>query len=120
MDISRATKIIINDLDCRLFRSDQLELGIKCHNAVASASESEVVLRGGVTIQADGRRLMSNCILWNMEKGEFSVPGTYIMDRSGVPVRGTGLRCDCHLRPCVVGEAYSKKGVEKWIRGPSF
>jgi hypothetical protein len=119
-DISSATKVIINDLDYSLFCRDQLELGIKCHNAVASASESEIVLRGGVVIQADGGKLMSNCVLWDMEKGQFSVPGTYVMDRDGVPVRGSGLRCDHHLRPFTAREVYNKKGAEQWVKGSSF
>lgn len=107
--ISTTTKVIINDLDCRLFRHEQLELAVRCRNAVASASE--IVLRGNVMIQADGTRLMSTCVLWDMETGEFSVPGTYVIDRNGVPVRGTGLHCDQHLQPVSVREVYSKKGA---------
>lgn len=120
VDISNVTKVVINGLDCRLVCRDQRELSIECRNAVASASESEIVLRGGVIIRAEGRVLMSNHVLWDMEKSLFSVPGTYVLDHNGVPVRGSGIRCDLHLQPVATPEVYSKKGVEKWTGDSSF
>lgn len=120
MDISNVSKVVINGLDCRLVCRDQLKMSIECRNAVASASESEIVLRGAVILRAGGRRLMSNHVLWDMEKSLFSVPGTYVLDRDGVPVRGSGIRCDLHLEPVATPEVYSKKGVEKWTGSSSF
>ena len=118
LNISNTSKVIINGLDYRLICGEQLQLAVQCRSAVASSPEIE--LRGGVIIQADGRKLISSYVLWDMEKEQFSVPGTYILDRNGVPVRGSGLRCDHHLQPLVATGAYSKKGVEKWTGGSSF
>ena len=106
-DISNVSKVVIHGLDYRLLCGDQLQWGIQCRMATAGASEIE--LRGGVIIQAEGRKLLSSYVLWDMERNQFSVPGTYILDRNGVPVRGTGLRCDHRLQPVVATGVYSKK-----------
>ncbi len=109
MDMSNVSKVIIRGLDYRVLRGGQLELGIRCRSAIASGSEIE--LRGGVLIQVEGRKLLSNYVLWDMERSQFSVPGTYILDRNGVPVRGDGIRCDHHLQPLGTPKVYSKKGA---------
>ncbi len=109
VDLSNVSKVIVAGLNYRVLRSGQLELGIRCRNAVATGSEIE--LRGTVLIQVRGRKLLSNYVLWDMESNRFSVPGTYILDCGGGPVRGDGVRCDRHLKPLGAPEVYSKKGA---------
>ncbi len=116
--LKNASKVVINGLDYRLLSDEQLELGIQCRLAVAGGPEVE--LRGGVIIQADGRKLISNYVVWDPEKEQFSVPGTYLLDRDGMPVRGAGIRCDHHLQPSITARVYSKKGDGKWIGGSSY
>jgi hypothetical protein len=117
-NISNTSKVVINGLDYRLIRGEQLALGVQCRRGIASGSEIE--LWGRVTIQADGRKLVSNHVVWDMEKDLFSVPGTYILDREGMRVQGAGIRCDLHLEPLVAPGVYSKEGVEKWTRDSLF
>jgi len=100
LDAHRATKVVVRGLDYRLFRDGRLDLGIRCRNTVISASNPEVVLRGDVTIEAaDGARLISNSVLWDVKKGQFSAPGTYVLEHNGVPVWGSGIHCDHCLQP---------------------
>jgi len=120
-EVNRATKVIVRGLDYRLFQDDRLDLRVQCRNAVVSTSATEVTLRGGVRIQAaDGGGLMSNCVLWDIERNCFSIPGTYVLDCGGVPVYGRGLRCDHRLRISVVHEVHGKEGKNRWIGDPSF
>jgi hypothetical protein len=100
LDARRATKVIIRGLDYCLFRDGRLDLGVRCRNTVISTSSPEVNLRGDVTIQAaDGGRLISSSVLWDVKRGQFSVPGAYVLERDGVPVWGTGIHCDHRLQP---------------------
>ncbi|MEN6425144.1 MAG: hypothetical protein ABFE13_07265 [Phycisphaerales bacterium] len=116
-----ATKVIIRDLDYCLFRDNRLQLGVQCRNAVVSTSDMEVVLRGGVTICAeDGGRLMSSCVVWDVQKNRFSVPGRYVLDRDGTPVPGRGLCCDHRLGASIAHEVYGRKGEHQWIGDRAF
>ncbi len=120
-EVNRATKVIVRGLDYRLFQDDRLDLRVQCRSAVVSTSATEVTLRGGVRIHAaDGSRLMSNCVLWDVERNRFSVPGTYMLDRGGTPVSGRGLRCDHRLSIPVAHDVYDRKGENRWMGDPSF
>jgi hypothetical protein len=100
LDARRATKVIIRGLDYCLFRDGRLDLGVGCRNTVISTSSPEINLRGNVTIQAaDGDRLTSNSVLWDVKRGQFSVPGAYVLEHNGVPVWGSGIHCDHRLQP---------------------
>lgn len=99
-DVSNTTKVVIRNLNYSLFADGDLDLGVRCANATVTSPVSEVVLRGCVIITAgDGSRLMSNCVQWDMEANQFTVPGTFVLSREGSLTRGRGLRCDRHLEP---------------------
>jgi len=120
-DANRATRVIVQSLKYRLFRDSRLQLSVQCRYAVASTSGTEILLRGGVAVcAAGGGRLMSNSMVWDVEKDRFSVPGTYVLDREGVPSRGRGLLCDHRLNVALIQDRYSKEGENRWIGKTSF
>ncbi len=112
-DMRRATKVLVRGLNYSLFRDDQLELDVQCMRAEVSGSSSGVILRGRVTVTNEGGDiLMSNRVIWDVEKNLFDVPGSYILKRDDSLMRGQGLRCDhrlsvLHGRPRPQGEEVS-------------
>jgi hypothetical protein len=120
LDARRATHVIVRGLDYSVFRDDQQELAIQCRYAAAAVGASQIELRGGVTIQADGGTLMANFIRWDVERSQIDVPGTYVLTRNGVPVRGRGIRCDLHWRPSAAREVNGEKGAAQWAEAVSF
>jgi hypothetical protein len=110
-DVSHAAKVAVRDLHYSLIRDGQPALDIRCRSAIASAPGLQVVLRGGVIIEAaGGDTLMSNCVLWDAKMNQFSIPGAYSLSRHGVRTNGRGMHCDQQLCPLVTQEAYDTKG----------
>jgi hypothetical protein len=98
LDVSNATKIIIRNLNYCLFTDGDPNLSIRCANAIIADPASEVILRGCVVITTgDGNKLMSNCVRWDMEANQFTVPETFVLSRHGSLARGRGIRCDSRL-----------------------
>jgi hypothetical protein len=121
VDIRRAAKVIVKDFDYSVARDGRLELDIQCRNAVVSMPGPQLVLRGGVTIEAaSGDTLTSNCVLWDVQTSRFSVPGAYIFTHNGVAVSGQGIHCDQRLCPLVTQETDDTKGAGRWAQGRSF
>lgn len=120
-EANRATRVIVQSLKYRLFRDNRLQLSVQCRYAVASTSGTEILLRGGVAVcAANGNRLISNSMVWDVEKDRFSVPGTYVLDREGVPIRGRGFLCDHRLNVALTQDRYSKEGENRWTGKTSF
>jgi hypothetical protein len=120
LDIRRAAKVVIRDLDYSAFRDDQLELGVQCRYATGAPASSQIVLRGGVRIQANGGALVAGCVQWDVDTNQIAVPGTYVLTRDGVSVRGRGFHCDLHWRPSVAHEVNGRKGAGRWAEAVSF
>jgi hypothetical protein len=100
LDVSNATKVIVRNLNYCLFADGDPNLSIRCANAIIANPASEVILRGCVVITTgDGSKLMSNCVRWNMEANQFTVPETFVLSRHGSLARGRGIRCDNRLEP---------------------
>jgi hypothetical protein len=99
VDVSNATRAVVRGLNYRLFRDGQPALTVACASATVSHSTSQATLRGRVTIQvADGSRLVSNLVLWDLDSNRFIVPGTYMLNRNGTWIKGERITCDDRLR----------------------
>ena len=121
LDVRNATKVIIRGLDYARFRDDRQELGVKCRYAAITSSALQVVLRGGVTIRVeDGGALLSNCVVWDVQKSRFYVPDVYCLNRGAAQISGRRVECDQRLCRLTEHEPPGGKGAKTWAEDVSF
>jgi len=115
IDLSGVAQVSVNDFDYQSFSDRKLALSVQSKRAVASYKRPEMILRGHVTITAaDGSKLESNRVKWDMKKNQFEVDGVYVLSRNGKKMFGKDTYVDRNLN--VVGVAQARvleKEVQK-------
>lgn len=98
IDLSNVSKVRVNNFDYKVFYDGDLSFDVQSKRIIASDKQSEVVLRGHVTIKtADGSTLESNCVKWDIKNQHFTVNGVYVLNRNGVRTTGKGICVDAQL-----------------------
>lgn len=98
LDLSNVSEVRINDFDYRVYHNGDLFLRVRSKRVVGSHKQSEVVLRGLVTIESsDGSTLHSNYIKWDMENQYFSTSRGYVLNRNGVRRTGEDICVNAQL-----------------------
>lgn len=107
-NLSAAAEIRINGFDYQVFDDSERVLCITSKKAIASCTQSDVILRGHVIITVDDDKLESNYVRWDIRKNLFKVDGIYVLNRSGQITSGKGICVDTQLNSAVTQQATSK------------
>ncbi|MGA2915437.1 MAG: hypothetical protein ABSE89_05375 [Sedimentisphaerales bacterium] len=97
-NITNVSEVYMDRFDCRFFSEDTLLLSIKCREAIASYKDSNVELRGHVTIKTkDGTTLEGNYVEWDIRNNIFNVQGLYALNQNGAIKTGRNACFDSTL-----------------------
>jgi hypothetical protein len=106
LDISNTTEVLIDNFDYKVFRDGNLFFELRSKKASLSCKQSGLLLRGHVTITtADGSTLECNNLRWNIDKGQFVVKGTYLLNSNGIKTMGRDIRVDAQLNDIKIKHA---------------
>ena len=102
VDAGHVTELVVRDFEYSRVEDGSVALGVRSGTATVSDRGLKVTLRGCVVVTArEGARLVSNFVLWDLERKTFSVPGTYALNYNGTLAKGRGILCDDRLRVSV-------------------
>ncbi len=92
------SEVYADRFDCKFFSEDTLLLSVNCRKAMASYGNSNIELRGHVTIKTkDGITLESNYVEWDVRNNIFNVRGLYSLNRNGAVKTGRNACFDFTL-----------------------
>ena len=98
IDLSGVAQIEVDNFDYQIFENKTQTLSINCKRAIASYKQQDVVLRGHVIItSADGSRLESNHVKWDINKDLFKVDGIFFLSKKGKKLFGRAICVDKNL-----------------------
>ena len=98
IDLSNVSEVRVSNFDYKVFCDGSLFFSVQSKRVIASTKQSDLLLRGHVTIRtADGSTLESNCVTWDLKNQRFKVNGIYVLNRSGIRTTGKGICVDIQL-----------------------
>jgi hypothetical protein len=93
INFASVSEVYADRFDCRFFYENTLLLSVHCRKATASYRNSNVELRGHVTIRTqDGTTLESNYVEWDVRNNTFNVKSLYALNHNGA-VKTGGNAC---------------------------